>query len=94
MFIGDSSFVLRTTGREVCWKDIGVGFLALMTIACLIVGIVNFIAYKCYNDEKYLSRRNLGFKTPSKKSLKITATIFLSLLPLTIIINIFVCCFA
>ena len=92
MIFGDAGYVLSTTGEALCWKDIGVGLLAYFTIVSLIVGIANLAAFLLHNKDA--SRRYEGLKYLNRKTLLITAIVFLVLCLVSIIVNVFICCFA
>ena len=92
MLFGDAQYVLSSTGEILCWKDIAVGLLAYLAIISLIVGIGNLIPFLLYNKEN--SQRYAGLKYLNRKTLLIIAIVFLVICPVSIIVNVLVCCFA
>ncbi len=75
-------------------KDNAVGCLGYFTIICLIMVVSSYIQYRTYTYEQYESTRKMGLWAPSKRYFKILAIIFLVLFLISIIVNVFVCCFA
>lgn len=88
----DAKYVLASTGEAMCWKDVAVGFLAYLAIVSLIVGIGNLIPFLLYNKGEH--GKYVGLKKASRKYFLVTSIIFLALCPVSIAINVFVCCFA